>query len=96
MAISADERRFLRAWEDQRQGGKNVYVATYTLGLTLVIFLCCVALGLFLNLPFIRLYLIIGIAIASVISGFALSIIMWNRQQKKFRRIIDREVAASN
>ena len=92
MPISVDERRFLRAWEEQRQGGKNVYVATYTFGLTFVIFLCCIALGLFLNLPFVKLYLLVTIAIGSVVGAFIISILMWNRQQRKFRRIVNREI----
>ncbi len=96
MAISAEEGRFLRSWEEQRHGGKKVYVATYTFGLTFLIFLCAVALGLFMNLPFVKLYVLIAIAIGSVAGAFFLSIIMWNQKQKKFRQIVNREVAASN
>ena len=96
MAISAEERRFLRSWEEQRHGGKRVYVATYTFGLTFLIFLCAIALGLFMNLPFVKLYVLIAIAIASVVGAFLLAIFMWSSQQKKFRRIVNREVAASN
>jgi len=96
MAITAEERRFLRSWEEQRKGGKKVYVAIYTFGLTLVIFLSSVALGLFLSIPFISLYWLTTIGIVSVVGAFGSSVLMWNRQQKKFRRIINREMAQSN
>jgi hypothetical protein len=96
MAITAEERRFLRSWEEQRKGGKKVYVAIYTFGLTLVIFLSSIALGLFLNIPFIQLYWLAFIGIASIGGAFGLSILMWNQHQKKFRKIINREMAQSN
>lgn len=96
MAISTAERRFLRGWEEQRKGGKGNYVATYTFAYTLVIFLSSVALALFLNIPFIRKTWLISLAAGSVAGAFVLSNVMWSRFQKKWRDIIDREVAASN
>jgi hypothetical protein len=95
MAISSDERRFLRSWEEQREGGKAGYVATYTFGLTFVIFLSSIAVGLFANLPFIKLYLLVIISVASLVSAFFISVVMWNTKQKRFRDIINRELADS-
>lgn len=95
MAISSDERRFLRSWEEQREGGKAGYVATYTFGLTFVIFLSSIAVGLFANLPFIKFYLLIIISVASLVSAFVISVVMWNTKQKRFRDIINRELADS-
>jgi protein-S-isoprenylcysteine O-methyltransferase Ste14 len=96
MAITTEERRFLRSWEEQRKGGKKSYVATYTFGLTFLIFLCCVALGLFLSLPFIRVSWIVIIAISSVVLALLLSVLIWSIQQKKWRRIINRELEQLN
>lgn len=96
MAITAAERRFLRSWEEQRKGGKKVYVGTYTFGLTMVIFLSSIALGLFLSLPFIKFFWLTAIAISSVISGFILATLIWKGHQKRFRQIINRELAAAN
>ena len=96
MAITVAERRFLRSWEEQRKGGKKAYVATYTFGLTFLIFHCFIALGLFLNIPFIRLHWIIMIAVSSCILALILSFVIWNIQQKKWRRIITREMEQSN
>ena len=96
MAITPAERRFLRSWEEQRQGGKAGFVATYTFGYTLVIFISGIALGLFLNIPFIRFNWLLIMAISSIGGAFLISLIMWSRQQQKWRTIINREVAASN
>ncbi|MES2647675.1 MAG: hypothetical protein V4717_12410 [Bacteroidota bacterium] len=95
MAISSDERRFLRSWEEQREGGKAGYVATYTFGLTFVIFLSSIAVGLFANLPFVKLYVLVIISIVSLVGAFIISIVMWNTKQKRFRDIINRELTES-
>ena len=96
MAITPAERRFLRSWEEQRQGGKAGFIATYTFGYTLVIFISGIALGLFLNIPFIRFSWLLIMAISSIGGAFLIALIMWSRQQQKWRTIINREVAASN
>ena len=96
MAITAAERRFLRSWEEQRKGGKKAYVATYTFGLTFLIFLCFVALGLFLSVPFIKASWLIIIGISSVVLAFLIAIMVWSMQQKKWRHIILREMEQSN
>jgi hypothetical protein len=96
MAITPAERRFLRSWEEQRNGGKAGYVATYTFAYTFVIYLTGIALGLFLNIPFIRFKWLVMMAIASIAGAFIISMVVWKRQQKKWRNIINRETAASN
>lgn len=96
MALSPAERRFLRSWEEQRNGGKKSFVAIYTFAYTLVIFLSSVAVALFMNIAFIRKSWLISMAVGSVVAAFVLSNILWSRQQKKWRSIINREMAASN
>ena len=96
MAITPAERRFLRSWEEQRNGGKASYVATYTFAYTLVIYLTGIALGLFLNIPFIRFLWLMLMAMVSIAGAFLISMMIWKRQQKKWRSIINRELTASN
>ena len=96
MAITPAERRFLRSWEEQRNGGKAGYVATYTFAYTFVIFLTGIALGLFLNIPFVRFKWLKMMAIGSVLLALIISMLVWHRQQKKWRNIINREMEASN
>lgn len=96
MALSTAERRFLRGWEEQRKGGKWAYIGTYTFGLTFLIFLCSIALGLFMNLPFIEPFWISIMAVVAFAGAIILSFIMWDQGQKKFRRIINRETASNN
>lgn len=93
MAISSEERRFLRSWEEQRNGGKWQYVGIYTIGFTVMLFLGSVALGLFMSLPFVKLKLLIGIAVGSVGGAFLLSLAIWGHHQKRFHKIIKREIA---
>jgi protein-S-isoprenylcysteine O-methyltransferase Ste14 len=94
MAISTDERRFLRSWEEQREGGKWTYVGTYTFGFTIMLFLGSIALGLFMSLPFVKPIWLILISIFSVVGGFLLSIGVWQHNERKFRKIIKRETSA--
>jgi hypothetical protein len=96
MAISPAERRFLRSWEEQRNGGKTSFVAIYTFAYTLVIFLSGIALALFGNVPFVHQNWLTGMGIGSIILAFGLSHFLWYWQQKKWRAIINREMAESN
>jgi hypothetical protein len=94
MAISADERRFLRYWEEQSKGGKWNFVPVYSLGFFIMLFMAGVAVGLFLNLPFVRLGWLVGLGIISVVGAFALALGLWHHQYRKFRQIIQREMGA--
>lgn len=96
MPLTAAERRFLRNWEEQRHGGKSMYVLVYTLGWALVIFMTSVALALFMNLPFIKLQWIVIMLVGAIVGGLLLALGLWKRCQRRFRRIIEREIAANN
>ena len=96
MAITPAERRFLRSWEEQRKGGKAGFIATYSFGYTFVIFISGIALGLFLNIAFIRVSWLLIMGVSSVVGAVIISMIMWKSQQKKWQRIIHRELSASN
>ena len=92
MSISASERRFIRNWEEQRKGGKGSFIAIYTFGYTIIIFMTGVAIGLFTSLRFVTLPLLLGMAVTALVAGIGLAIFMYSRNQKKFRNIIQREI----
>jgi protein-S-isoprenylcysteine O-methyltransferase Ste14 len=92
MAITVEERRFLRHWEDQRRGGKKAYVGIYTFGYFIVIFMMGVAAGLFSGLRFVTIPILSGMALFSLVGAVALSLWQWKHYQKKFRVIISREM----
>lgn len=92
MPISIEERRFIRHWEEQRQGGRKSYVAIYTFGYFFVIFMIGVALGLFSGLRFVKVPLLTGLAVASLVGAFVVALYQWRRGESKFRKIISRIV----
>jgi cyanate permease len=96
MPVSNTEKRFLKNWEEQRKGGKKVFVAIYTFGLFFLIFLCTAALGLFLSIPFVKASWLIAIAIFAIVGGFLTALLMWSRQEKKYRVISERLQAEAN
>ena len=96
MAISPDERRFLKSWEDQRRDGKKSFVGIYTFGLFILFYMGFVAVGLFSGWPFLKPAWLIFMGIAALVCAFALSIFLWRWQQKKFSSIIRRELSASD
>lgn len=92
MPISTEERRFIRYWEEQRKGGKGSYVGTYTIGYFIVVFMSGVALGLFTGLRFVTAPLLIGLAVLSLLMAVLLALYQFGQGQKKFRKIIQREI----
>jgi len=94
MAISKEERRFLRSWEEQRQDGKRSFVLTYTIGLFILYFMIGVAIGLFSGLPFIKVWLLLGWGLSSLLLAFISSFLYWRQKEKKFTQIIQREMKA--
>lgn len=92
MALSPEERRFLKSWEEQRKDGKMSFVGVYTFGLFILFYLAFIALGLFSGVPFIKVHWLTLIGIVSLSGALLLSLYLWNWQQKKFRSIIHREL----
>ncbi|MCU0335978.1 MAG: hypothetical protein MUF62_13220 [Chitinophagaceae bacterium] len=93
MPLSPAERRFLRNWEEQRQGGKASFVGIYTFGYFIFIFMCGVALGLFSGLRLVNGKLLITWAIISAVGAVLAAFVTWRRFQQKFQAIVRREVA---
>lgn len=92
MAISPDERRFLKDWEEQRKGGKASYVGVYTFGLFIMLYMGFVVLGLFAGLPFIKVKWLLLIGVISLVGAISLAFYLWRNRQRRFSGIIRREL----
>ncbi len=92
MAITNDERRFLRYWQEQRRDGKSRFLVTYCIGLFIMLFMAGVAIGLFSGLPFIKVGILLGWVVGAAVLAFFISNWLWRRQEARFQAIIRREV----
>jgi uncharacterized membrane protein (DUF485 family) len=93
MALSPDERRFIKNWQEQRKDGKASYVGVYTFGLFILFYMAFLAAGLFGGWPFLKVSWLVNMGIAALVSAFLLSQLLWRMHQKRFSRIIQREMA---
>ncbi|MFT3822314.1 MAG: hypothetical protein QM731_00290 [Chitinophagaceae bacterium] len=88
--LTTKEKRFLKYWEEQRQGGRWSYYALYIFGgtfvATIVIYLVWSMLAPY---PIGQLWLIpaSGAVIMAAITHFS-----WQNNEKRFRMIIRREI----
>lgn len=88
--LTATEKRFIKYWEEQRQGGRVKYYLLYIISGTFVTILVLSFLSLMLGLGFPEnlWWIIIG--------SFALvtiaTVLTWGLNEKKFKRIIQREI----
>jgi hypothetical protein len=95
MALSPEERRFLKGWEEQRKGGKASFVGIYTFGLFILFYMGFIAVGLFSGWAFLKIIWLVSMAIGAFLSALGVSILLWRYQQKKFSAIIRRELSAN-
>ncbi len=93
MALSPEERRFLKSWEEQRKGGKVSFVGIYTFGLFILFYMGFIVVGLFSGWPFLKAIWLIIMALCSLFGALFFSHFLWRNQQKKFSSIIRRELA---
>jgi hypothetical protein len=93
MALSPEERRFLKSWEEQRKGGKVSFVGVYTFGLFIMFSMGFLAIGLFSGWAFLKLRWLIIMAICALAGAFLVANLLWILQQKKFSSIVRRELA---
>lgn len=92
MALSPEERRFLKAWEEQRKGGKAGFVGTYTFGLSVLFYMAFIAVGLFSGWPFLKAHWLVIMGITAFLGALFLSLFLWRVQQRKFSSIVRREL----
>jgi hypothetical protein len=92
--LTTTERRFIRHWQEQREGGKLSYILLYSAVGT---FIATIILSVFLVLFFQVVFGTFPFWMV-VVSGFLISFISswltWNRNEQKLQRIIRREVKA--
>ncbi len=94
MALSPEERRFLKGWEEQRKGGKASFVGVYTFGLFILFYMAFLAVGLFSGWRFLKATWLISMGVAAFLAALWLSNFLWRLQQKRFSSIVRRELAA--
>lgn len=95
MALSPEERRFLKNWEEQRKGGKTSFVGVYTFGLFIMFYMGFLAVGLFSGWAFLKASWLIIMGICALAGAFLSANLLWIWQQKKFSSIVRRELADS-
>lgn len=88
--LTATEKRFIKYWEEQRQGGRTKYFLLYMLAGT---FIGTIVLS-FLSAMFTsgfphNIWLIV---IGSFILVTIFTVLTWNVNEKKFKAIIQREI----
>ena len=92
--LTTTERRFIRLWQEQREGGKLSYIILYSVVGT---FIATIILSVFLVLFFQVVFGTFPFWIV-VLSGFLISLVSswvtWNRNEQKLKKIIHREVDA--
>ena len=93
MAISKDERRFLRYWEEQRKGSRLGYYTMYIIIWFFTALLCLFFVfnnfSQFGRTSIYVLYLIGAMALTIAITATHLT---WWRNEKRFKKIINREI----
>ncbi len=89
--ISREEKRFLRSWEEQRDGGKWSYFLLYTFaGGFIISMITYILLLWFLQVRVPRpLWLV---PVVSIIAAAIISLLVWQRNERRFKKIIRREV----
>lgn len=88
--LTATEKRFIKYWEDQRQGGRGKYYLLYIISGTFVAIIVLSFLSLMFSLGFPdNLWWII---IGSFILVTTATILTWWRNEKRFKAIIQREI----
>lgn len=89
--LSAGEKRFVRYWEEQRKDGKRSYYLLYIISGTIVtsLIVSFVAAMLFsFSMPE-RPWII---PIVSFVITTVLTIYSWQRNERRLRRLIEREI----
>jgi peptidoglycan/LPS O-acetylase OafA/YrhL len=93
--ITKRERRFIRSWQEQREGGRWSYYLLYTFvgGFIIALVIYILTLWIFqVRVP--RPYWVIP-AIGVVSSGI-IAVIVWRVNENRLKKIIRREISAGN
>lgn len=88
--LSAKDKRFIRYWEEQREGGKWKYILTYTIGGGVLVFFIPVTLFYIMGmLQFYKLvsFPIWALVIIALLISFAGSLYFWHTNDDKWRSL---------
>jgi hypothetical protein len=89
--ITRSEKRFIRSWQEQREGGKWAYYLLYTFGGGFIITLVSYILILWiLQIRVPKPYWILPVF--GVVAALLLAVLVWSINEKKFKGIIRREI----
>jgi uncharacterized membrane protein len=92
--LSKEERRFIRSWEEQRQGGRRAYYLLYIIAGSVIL-----TIGVSFVMAMIRFALpknLWAIPIISLLIAVFLTHYSWVKNERKFKVLIRRETEAAN
>jgi tryptophan-rich sensory protein len=91
--LNSAEKRFIKYWEEQRTGGKYKYYLLYILSGTFIsVLILSFVYSLVISSTFSLDWGVLPILIVSFVLVTVMTIVTWDRNEKKFNSIIKREV----
>ena len=91
--LNPAEKRFIKYWEEQRTGGKYKYYLLYIIAGTFIsVLILSFVYSLVISHTFSLDWGVLPILIVSFVLVTVLTIVTWNKNEKKFKAIIKREV----
>ena len=88
--LTAAEKRFLRHWIEQREGGRAAYYMLYiSVGTFIFTLILSVFLFLFFNLGFGSLYFWI-VFLGGLAISITTTLITWRNNERRFQRLIQK------
>lgn len=91
--LNSAEKRFIKYWEEQRTGGKYKYYLLYILAGTFIsVLILSFVYSLVISSTFSLDWGVVPILIVSFVLVTVLTIVAWDKNEKKFKAIIKREV----
>ncbi len=90
--LSLKEKRFIRYWQEQREGGRGSYYLLYIIvGTFIITLILSVFLVLFFQITFGNLFFWIVLAGGILLSSI-LTIYTWAKNERKLQHLIKREI----
>lgn len=91
--LNPAEKRFIKYWEEQRTGGKFKYYLLYIIAGTFIsVLILSFVYSLVISHTFSLDWGVLPILIVSFVLVTVLTIVTWDKNEKKFKAIIKREV----
>lgn len=91
--LNSAEKRFIKYWEEQREGGKVKYYLLYIIvGTFISMLILSFVYSIVISHTFSVDWGVVPILITSFVLVTVSTIITWGRNEKKFKAIIKREI----